>query len=159
MKKNVMAEIQREFKPEFIGRLDEVIVFHKLTEENLKAIVDIELSKVRERLQERGLALSLSDEAKTLIIEKGKGDEQESGLDYGARPLRRAVEMYVEDPLSEELLRGAFEGKNAIRVEVKEVADEKQLEFVSSMEESSEGEPELVGAAAGESEGESGERE
>ena len=160
MKKNVMSEIQREFKPEFIGRLDEVIVFHKLTEENLKAIVDIELSKVRERLQERGLALTLSDNAKTLIIEKGKGDEQDSGLDYGARPLRRAVEMYVEDPLSEELLRGAFEGKNAIHVEVKEVGDEKQLEFVSTTEESSEPEPELVGAAAAnESEGESPESE
>ncbi|MCA9112887.1 MAG: ATP-dependent Clp protease ATP-binding subunit, partial [Planctomycetaceae bacterium] len=98
MKKNVMSEIQREFKPEFIGRLDEVIVFHKLTEENLKAIVDIELTKVRQRLKERGLALELSDEAKALIIGKGKGDEQDSGLDYGARPLRRAVEMYVEDP-------------------------------------------------------------
>ncbi|MEZ6052106.1 MAG: AAA family ATPase [Planctomycetaceae bacterium] len=131
MKKNVMSEIQREFKPEFIGRLDEVIVFHKLTEENLKAIVDIELTKVRQRLKERGLALELSEEAKALIIGKGKGDEQDSGLDYGARPLRRAVEMYVEDPLSEELLRGAFEGKNTIRVEVKEVGDEKSLDFVA----------------------------
>ena len=74
--------------------------------------------------------------------------------------MRRAVEMYVEDPLSEELLRGAFEGKNAIRVEVKEVADEKQLEFVASTEESGEPEPELVGATAtGDSEGESGESE
>jgi ATP-dependent Clp protease ATP-binding subunit ClpC len=154
MKKNVMAEIQREFKPEFIGRLDEVIVFHKLTEENLKAIVDIELSKVRERLKERGIALELADEAKSLIISKGRGDESDSGLDYGARPLRRAVEMYVEDPLAEELLRGTFEGKNRIRVEVKEVGEEKQLEFVSSAHEVEKPEPELVGAAAGESEGE-----
>ena len=152
MKKNVMAEIQREFKPEFIGRLDEVIVFHKLTEENLKMIVDIELSKVRERLKERGIALELSDEAKSLIISKGRGDDRDSGLDYGARPLRRAVEMYVEDPLAEELLRGAFEGKNTIRVEVKEVGDETQLEFVSSNETTDEPEPELVGAVAGESE-------
>ena len=155
MKKNVMSEIQREFKPEFIGRLDEVIVFHKLTEENLKAIVDIELAKVRERLKERGIALELSDEAKTLIIDKGRGDETDSGLDYGARPLRRAVEMYVEDPLAEELLRGTFEGKNLITVEVKEVGDEKQLDFVATTDESLiEPEPELVGAAAGESEGE-----
>src|SRR5690606_14570388 len=156
MKKNVMAEIQKEFKPEFIGRLDEVIVFHKLTEENLKAIVDIELAKVRERLKERGMALELTDEARSLIISKGKGDEQDSGLDYGARPLRRAVEMYVEDPLAEELLRGTFEGMNAIRVEVKEVGDEKQLDFVARRDEPAEPEePELVGAAAGESEGES----
>ncbi len=131
MKKNVMSEIQREFKPEFIGRLDEVIVFHKLTHENLKMIVDIELTKVRQRLGERGLALELSDETKAFIIDKGKGDESDSGLDYGARPLRRAVEMYVEDPLAEELLRGAFEGKNSIRVEVKEVGDEKSLDFVA----------------------------
>eukprot|EP01025_Chloroclados_australasicus_P017859 TRINITY_DN19163_c0_g1_i2.p3 TRINITY_DN19163_c0_g1~~TRINITY_DN19163_c0_g1_i2.p3 ORF type:complete len:150 (-),score=27.31 TRINITY_DN19163_c0_g1_i2:53-502(-) len=93
MKKNVMAEISREFKPEFIGRLDEVIVFHKLTEENYKIIVDIELSKVRERLEDRGYALELSDEAKALVVAKGKGTDDMDGLDYGARPLRRAVEM------------------------------------------------------------------
>ncbi|MGD9853932.1 MAG: ATP-dependent Clp protease ATP-binding subunit [Planctomycetaceae bacterium] len=149
MKKNVMAEIQRQFKPEFIGRLDEVIVFHKLTQENLKLIVDIELTKVRQRLSERGLALELSEEAKALIIEKGKGDEQDSGLDYGARPLRRAVEMYVEDPLSEELLRGAFEGKKLIRVEVKEVGDEKLLDFVAETEDSSRPARELAAVGAG----------
>ncbi len=153
MKKNVMSEIQRQFKPEFIGRLDEVIVFHKLTEKNLRMIVDIELTKVRERLADRGLAIHLSDGAKALIIEKGKGDEQDSGLDYGARPLRRAVEMYVEDPLSEELLRGAFEGKNTIHVEVKEVGDDKVLDFVAEMEEPDVPDAELatVGAAADES--------
>ncbi len=153
MKKNVMSEIQRQFKPEFIGRLDEVIVFHKLTEQNLKMIVDIELTKVRERLAERGLAIHLSEDAKALIIEKGKGDEQDSGLDYGARPLRRAVEMYVEDPLSEELLRGAFEGKNVIRVEVKEVGDDKVLDFVAETEEPEVPEAELatVGATADDS--------
>src|SRR5690606_1377369 len=155
MKKNVMAEIQKEFKPEFIGRLDEVIVFHKLNEENLKAIVDIELAKVRERLRERGMALELTEEAKSLIISKGRGDEQDSGLDYGARPLRRAVERYVEDPLAEELLRGTFEGMNAIRVVVKEVGDEKQLDFVARRDKIAKPEPELVGAAAGEGEGDS----
>jgi ATP-dependent Clp protease ATP-binding subunit ClpC len=156
MKKNVMAEIQKEFKPEFIGRLDEVIVFHKLNEENLRAIVDIELAKVRERLRERGMALELTEEAKSLIISKGRGDEQDSGLDYGARPLRRAVEMYIEDPLAEELLRGTFEGMNTIRVEIKEVGDEKQLDFVARRDEHTPAEePELVGAAAGDAEGES----
>ena len=154
MKKNVMAEVSKAFKPEFIGRLDEVIVFHKLTDDNYKHIVDIELAKVRERLSERGLALELTDEAKELVVGKGKGSEDMSGLDYGARPLRRAVEMYVEDPLSEELLRGAFEGKNKIRIETEEVGDETQLRFVGEFDaalepKTEEPEGELVGAAAG----------
>lgn len=126
MKERLTHEIEREFKPEFLGRLDEVVVFRSLTEENLKAIVEIELSKVRERLGEKGLALVLTDEAKQFIIEKGNATE------YGARPLRRAVETYIEDPLSENLLQGAFEGNNTITVRVKEVGEQKQLDFEPS---------------------------
>jgi len=129
MKKDVLGEVQRVFKPEFIGRLDELIVFHKLTDENMKNIVEIELSKVRERLKERGYILDLADEAKQLIIEQTKQEGSRDNSDYGARPLRRAVEMYIEDPLSEELLRGTFEGKNRIAVTVKEVGENKQLDF------------------------------
>jgi ATP-dependent Clp protease ATP-binding subunit ClpC len=140
MKERLMAEIEREFKPEFIGRLDEVVVFRQLTRENLKAIVDIELSKVRERLAEKGLALVLTDEAREFIIDKG------GAVEYGARPLRRAVENYIEDPLSENLLQGVFQGSNTITVTVKEVGDKKQLEFEPSQQESHEGE--LVGAGA-----------
>lgn len=126
MKERLTHEIEREFKPEFLGRLDEVVVFRSLTEENLKQIVEIELSKVRERLGEKGLQLILTDEAKEFIIEKGNATE------YGARPLRRAVETYIEDPLSENLLQGAFEGNNTITVKVKEVGDQKQLDFEPS---------------------------
>jgi len=126
MKERLTHEIEREFKPEFLGRLDEVVVFRSLTEENLKAIVEIELSKVRERLGEKGLALVLTDEAKQFIIEKGNATE------YGARPLRRAVETYIEDPLSENLLQGAFEGCNTITVRMKEVGEQKQLDFEPS---------------------------
>jgi len=140
MKKEVMSELERFFRPEFLGRLDEVVVFRRLGREELKAIVEIELTKVRERLSERGLKLELTDEAKELLIEKG-GD-----VDYGARPLRRAIGQFIEDPLSEELLRGAFEGNNLITVNVKEVGDQKQLDFTGS---TSEGEPVLAGAAAG----------
>ena len=154
MKKNVMADIAREFKPEFIGRLDEVIVFHKLTDEDYKHIVDIELSKVRERLSERGLALELDDAAKAVVVKKGRGTEDMSGLDYGARPLRRAVEMYLEDPLSEELLRGVFEGKNLIKVSTKEVGEETQLDFEGVFDESLEPEPEPEPEPAAEEEGE-----
>ncbi len=127
MKRNLMHEIERVFRPEFLGRLDEVVIFRKLTEEDLKKIVDVELVKVRERLAERGLKLELDDEAKSFIISKGnEGDS----LDYGARPLRRSIERFIEDPLAEELLRGAFDGKNLIRVKVKQVGDQKQLEFI-----------------------------
>lgn len=140
MKKEVMSELERFFRPEFLGRLDEVVVFRRLGREELKEIVEIELSKVRERLSEKGLKLELTDEAKELLIDKG-GD-----VDYGARPLRRAIGQYVEDPLSEELLRGSFEGHNLITVKVKEVGDQKQLEFVGS---TTDVEPALATAGAG----------
>ena len=139
MKERLKHVIEREFKPEFIGRIDEVVVFRKLTRDDLKKIVDIELAKVYDRLAERGLKLELTDEAREFIIDKG-GD-----TDYGARPLRRSVSTYIEDPLSEELLRGAFEGKTRILVTVKEVADQKQLDFVGT----SCREGELVGAGSG----------
>jgi ATP-dependent Clp protease ATP-binding subunit ClpC len=130
MKKNVMAEVSRRFKPEFIGRLDEVVVFHKLADEDLKQIIEIELSKVRERLKERGLAIELTDDAKQFVIDRSRREQGDrDSVDYGARPLRRSVEMYIEDPLAEELLRGAFDGKNVIHVTTREVGDEKQLNF------------------------------
>jgi len=110
MKARVMDRIERVFRPEFINRLDETVVFQHLTKENLKAVIDLELLKVRERLGERGLALELSDEAKEFIIKRG------SNTDFGARPLRRAVEGLIEDPLSEELLKGEFQGKDTIVV-------------------------------------------
>ena len=112
------------FRPEFLNRLDDVIVFHHLTVEDLKQVIDIELEKVRERLAERGLALDLTEEAKKFLIKKG------SDTDFGARPLRRALENYIEDPVSEELLKGEFEGKDMIRVDCTEVAGKKQLTFV-----------------------------
>ena len=133
MKTNLMHELQRQFKPEFLGRLDEVVVFRKLTREELKQIVDIELEKVYSRLRERGKRLVLSDEARGFIIDKGEVDD---GLDYGARPLRRSVERFIEDPLSEELLRGTFDGQNVIRVNLVEVADQKQLTFEGGTDDS-----------------------
>ncbi len=112
MKSRVMDQIQRVFRPEFLNRLDDTIIFRHLTGEDLKKVIDFELIKVRERLQDRGFALELTDEAKEFLIKKG------SDLDYGARPLRRAIEQRIEDPLAEELLRGTFEGKDTLVVDV-----------------------------------------
>ena len=123
MKARVNERIEKVFRPEFINRLDDLIVFHHLTVENLKAVIDIELAKVRERLLERGLKLELTDESKQFLIKKG------SDTDFGARPLRRALENYIEDPVSEELLKGEFEGKDTIQVDCKEVAGKKQFVF------------------------------
>jgi ATP-dependent Clp protease ATP-binding subunit ClpC len=123
MKGRVNERIEKVFRPEFLNRVDDVIVFHHLTVDDLKRVIDIELAKVRERLGERGLKLKLTDEAKKFLIKKG------SDTDFGARPLRRALENFIEDPVSEELLKGEFDGKDTIQVDCVEVAGKKQLAF------------------------------
>ena len=123
MKDRVNERIEKVFRPEFLNRVDDVIVFRHLTIDDLKEVIDLELAKVRERLGERGLKLRLTDEAKKFLIKKG------SNTDFGARPLRRSIENFVEDPLSEELLKGEFQGKDTIVVDVKEVGGKKQLFF------------------------------
>jgi ATP-dependent Clp protease ATP-binding subunit ClpC len=141
MKKRLMDSVEKVFRPEFINRLDDVIVFHALNRENLKTIIDIELSKVRNRLKERGLELILTDEAKEFIIDKGFNPE------YGARPLRRATENLIEDPLSEEILRGTFRGYDLLTVKLTEGPEGKKLEFVPSKK-GEEAEAATAGAAA-----------
>jgi ATP-dependent Clp protease ATP-binding subunit ClpC len=123
MKEMLKGEMEKAFRPEFLNRLDDVIVFRSLTKEDLKNIIDIELAKVMKRLRDKGLVMDLTDEAKEVIIEKG------SSLEFGARPLRRAIENLLEDPLSESLLRGDFEGKTTITVRSQEVDGEKKLTF------------------------------
>jgi len=113
MKERVYDEIQKAFRPEFLNRLsEEPVIFRHLEKTDLKIVIDFELSKIRERLKERGYQLELTADAKEYLIKKG------TNLDYGARPLRRALENFVEDPLSEELLQGTFQGKNKILVDV-----------------------------------------
>ena len=148
MKERVMDQIEKFFRPEFLNRLDDVIIFRHLTNEDLQEVVDLELGKVTKRLAERGLTLILSDEAKQFLIKKG------SNLDYGARPLRRAIENYVEDPLSEELLKGEFQGKDTINVSaVKDREEGKltRLSFAGSVADVKP-EPAAAVAASGESE-------
>ncbi len=142
MKSRVQEQIEKVFRPEFLNRVDDVIIFRHLTAEDLGGVIEMELRKVRERLSERGIQLVLTNEAKTFLVKKG------SNLDFGARPLRRAIENFVEDPLSEELLKGEFQGMDTITIEVKEVGDKKQLSFHGSKGETpSEQQPVGAGSA------------
>ena len=136
MKQRLKDEMEHAFRPEFLNRLDDIIVFRGLNDGDLKEIVTIELAKVIKRLSEKNLKLVLSEEAKTLLIKKG------SSVEYGARPLRRAIEQNLEDPLSEDLLRGTFHGKDTINVVVREENGEEKL----FLEATNSKQPELAGA-------------
>ncbi|HXG13458.1 MAG TPA: ATP-dependent Clp protease ATP-binding subunit [Gemmataceae bacterium] len=138
MKETLKQEMEGTFRPEFLNRVDDIIVFRSLTKDDLKQIIDIELSKVSKRLKEKNLALVLTDEAKELLIEKG------SSLEFGARPLRRAIEHLLEDPLSERLLKGEFIGKDTITVRVETADGEKRLTFDATVGPAAE----LVGAGS-----------
>ena len=109
IKKSLLAEAEKFFRPEFINRLDEIIVFRPLVKEDLVQIIDIELAKVRERLGERQMKLVLDQPAKDFLIDKGYNP------DFGARPLRRAIGSYIEDPLAESLLTGEFKPGDTIK--------------------------------------------
>ncbi len=126
MKELLNKEIEHFFRPEFLNRVDDVIVFKSLTRENLQIIVEFELAKVFKRLVEHGLTLEVKDAAKEFLIDKGYNPE------YGARPLRRAIEHYIEDPLSEALLRGELENKDVIVIDVR---DEENLSFDGKVDE------------------------
>ena len=120
MKEVLQKEVEHHFRPEFLNRVDDTIVFRALTRKDLQTIVDYELAKVFKRLTDHGLKLELSDQAKEFLIDKGYNPE------FGARPLRRAIEHYIEDPLSEAVLAGKFKGKNLLKVSVQ---DEEHLKF------------------------------
>jgi ATP-dependent Clp protease ATP-binding subunit ClpC len=120
MKEILSKEVERHFRPEFLNRVDDTIVFKPLTREDLTTIVDYELNKVFKRLTEHGLKLELTPATKEFLIDKGYNPE------FGARPLRRAIEHYIEDPLSEAVLSDKFKGKNLVRIDVQ---DEEHLKF------------------------------
>jgi len=134
MKEMLQKEVEHHFRPEFLNRIDDTIVFKALTREDLRTIVEYELAKVFKRLTEHGLKLELTEQAKELLIEKGYSPE------FGARPLRRAIEHYIEDPLSESMLRGEFKGKNLIKIDVQD-EEHMKLEGLKVEEASEEAEP------------------
>ena len=121
-KDKIMDEAKKSFKPEFLNRLTEIVIFRPLAKESMSSIVDLELEKVSLRLKDKKLKIEVSDEAKDFLIEKGYDEK------LGARPLRRAVEKYLEDTLAEELLSGNLRKNKPINVILSE-DDEKGLCF------------------------------
>jgi ATP-dependent Clp protease ATP-binding subunit ClpB len=113
MKQAVMQVVTQHFRPEFINRVDEIVVFHSLGREQIRAIVDIQLGRLRQRLAERDITLRLDDDARDLI--------GEAGFDtvYGARPLKRAIQSQIENPLAQMILRGDFIAGDRVIAKVK----------------------------------------
>jgi ATP-dependent Clp protease ATP-binding subunit ClpC len=110
MRDKLLEEAKKAFKPEFINRLDDIIVFHQLSKDNLMHIVDLEVGKVLKRVKAKEVHIELEASAKEFLIEKGYDPT------YGARPMRRAVEKYLEDPFAEELLRGNVKAGDVVHV-------------------------------------------
>ncbi|MDB4512163.1 ATP-dependent Clp protease ATP-binding subunit [Arenicella sp.] len=133
MKEKIVDASKKVFKPEFLNRLDDLIVFHMLEREDLKQIVDLEISKVVKRLSEKDIHIVLEDSAKDYLIEEGYDPQ------YGARPMRRAVERNLEDPLAEHLLRGDVKPGDIVKVTKAE--DEKRLTFSADQSDPEEKEP------------------
>ena len=119
MKELIMDEAKKAFRPEFLNRLDDVIVFHSLDKQALMKILDLEIIKVVERLEKKDINLVLDDKARDFLVKKGHDPE------YGARPMRRAVERFMEDPLAEEILRDKLTEGQPIQVS----SDEDKLTF------------------------------
>ncbi len=118
MKEKILEETKRYFKPEFLNRLDDLVVFHMLEKVDLNQIVDLEVSKLVKRLKDKDIVMTLSPEARDLLAEKGFDPA------YGARPMRRAVERFLEDPLAEALLRGTVKTGDLVQVVRKEGVEE-----------------------------------
>ncbi|HRA48182.1 MAG TPA: AAA family ATPase, partial [Thermomicrobiales bacterium] len=114
MSEKVMGQLKQMFRPEFLNRIDATIVFHSLTKEQIREIVELELKRVRDQLFEQGITLEVSTEAMDLLGERGYDHT------YGARPLRRIIQNLIEDPLAEGLLDSRFAENSVIRVEVEE---------------------------------------
>ncbi len=124
MKEKIVEESKRYFKPEFLNRLDSLVVFHMLEKADLNQIVDLEVSKLVKRLKDKFIHLTLTDEARDLLAVKGFDPA------YGARPMRRAVEQFLEDPLAESLLRGDVKAGDTVNVVKK--PDTEELDFQST---------------------------
>ncbi len=124
MKETLKTELEGFFRPEFLNRLDEIIVFRKLLHKDMVSIIDLELAKLAERLRVKGLELELTQAAKDFLIERGTDEK------FGARPLRRAIEQYVEDALAESILRNEYTDCDTVVVDAKKGETEDDLEML-----------------------------
>jgi ATP-dependent Clp protease ATP-binding subunit ClpC len=144
MKNRITGELKKVFRPEFLNRIDDVIVFHKLTKDEIKLIVDLLLLRIRESMAERELQLELSEEAKDLLVEKGWDPAM------GARPLRRAIQRYIEDPLADFVLRSQVPPGSTVLVEPAPPEDPEEREVkLSVIQPAPKPTPVGVGAADG----------
>jgi ATP-dependent Clp protease ATP-binding subunit ClpC len=152
MKTRIMSDLKKVFRPEFLNRIDEVIVFHKLAKDEVKEIIDLMINRVRVQVAEHELQLELTDESKTLLVDKGWDPSM------GARPLRRAIQRYIEDPLADEVLRqGQMTPGSTVMVERDPSGDEEDRPLKLSIiapkksvesKAKSKSEPEKVGVGA-----------
>jgi ATP-dependent Clp protease ATP-binding subunit ClpC len=110
MKENILGELKQKFRPEFLNRIDDTIVFHKLSDGDLRQIIDLMLTSIRKRLEGRDIYLNFEENSKRFLLSKG------IDLDYGARPLRRLIIKEVEDKLSEEILQGNIQIGDRVKV-------------------------------------------
>lgn len=113
IKEKIESEVKKRFKPEFLNRLNDIVIFHPLNKENLLHVIELEIAKLQKRVKEREVTLELDDEAKSFLVDKGFQPEM------GARPLRRTIEQYLEDPLAEKVLSSPNEGRKC-KVTVKD---------------------------------------
>ena len=157
MKSKIMGELKKVFRPEFLNRIDEVIVFHKLAKDEIKEIVDLMVSRVRAQVAEHELQLDLTEDSKELLVDKGWDPTM------GARPLRRAIQRYIEDPLADEVLKaGTLASGTTVVVERDEKGDEEdrplKLKIVKPRKKAApkKKEPEKVGVGAGKKDDDSG---
>jgi len=118
MKEAVLEEMRRHFRPEFLNRVDEIIVFHALPEESLKKIVEIQLDRLRHRLAERHIKLELTDAARTHLVRAGYDPN------YGARPLKRAIQREIETPLGRRILKGEVRDGQTVLVDLDQSSGE-----------------------------------
>ena len=110
MRENIERDLKQTFRPEFLNRIDEIIIFHSLTQEHVKAIVDLQMGEISGRLAEHGLKIELTEPARDWLAQEGYDPQ------FGARPVRRTLERYVENPLARRLLAGEFKDGDTVIV-------------------------------------------
>ena len=117
VKEQVMTEVRSAFRPEFLNRLEAILLFQRLSKQSMRRIVDIQIKELQARLSERSIIIEISDAAKAWLSEKGYDPS------YGARPLRRQIQIHVQNPLAEDLIAGTYTDGDEIFVDISDVDD------------------------------------